>query len=173
MRPRFTALLAAAILAGSMLPALADQCARPTEKTAFNVAGLKSQLMVTALSCQSDAALASMDKYNAFVVRYRTDLVGQERALASYFQRAYGRSGQKQHDDYITQLANSQSDAGIKSGSFFCKQNMGLFDEVMALKSGSELPSYAGTKSVIIAQPISLTDCPDKATKVKAKSAKK
>jgi len=169
MRPLLSILTVAALLTGS-LSAQAEQCARPVEKTAFNVAGLKSQLMVTALSCQSDAKLGSLDKYNAFISRYRADLVSQERSLTSYFQRAYGRSAQKQHDDYITLLANSQADEGIKSGSFFCQQNMGMFDEVMALKTGTDLPVYATTKA--IAQPIALVECPAGGSTVKVKSTK-
>ena len=33
-----------------------------------------------------------------------------------------------------------------------------MFDEVMALKDGKELPMYAAGKSLV--QPITLTDCP-------------
>ncbi len=172
MRPLLSTVLAIGLLAGPVLAARAEQCTRPVEKSAFDVAGLKSQLMVTALSCQSDVKANSMDKYNAFVTRYRPDLVSQERSLNGYFQRAYGRSAQRQHDDYITQLANAQSDEGIKSGSFFCAKNMSMFDEVMALKDGHQLPGYAATKAPV--QPISLTTCPVAPTKVKAiKSAKK
>ena len=172
MRPLLSAVVTVALLAGPVSSARAEQCARPLEKTAFDVAGLKSQLMVTALSCQSDVKANSMDKYNAFVTRYRKDLVSQERSLNNYFQRAYGRSAQKQHDDYITQLANAQSDEGIKSGSLFCMKNMSMFDEVMALKDGGELTGFATTKAPV--QPMTLTNCPVAPVKMKSvKSAKK
>ena len=159
MRPLFNALVAAGLLAGNLAAgaASAEQCARPPEKTAFNITGLKSQLMVTAISCQAQS------KYNLFVTRYRADLISQEKALTSYFQRAFGRSAQKAHDDYITSLANSQSQVGIQSGTLFCDRTIGLFDEVMALKDGKELPVYAAGKT--IAQPIVLVDCPVKPVK--------
>jgi hypothetical protein len=154
MRPFVNTVLAFGFLAASLSPAVArdDQCARPIERTAFNITGLKSQLMVTAISCQAQA------KYNEFVARFRTDLMNQERTLNSYFRRTAGRGAQKAHDDYITQLANAQSEVGIQSGTLFCDRTIGLFDEVLALKTPKDLPMYAAEKS--LSQPIALTDCP-------------
>lgn len=166
MRSPFKAIVAAALLAAQLLAgaAQADQCAKSIEKDAFNVQGLKSQLMVTAISCQAQA------KYNLFVTRYRSDLLGHEKTLNSYFRRAFGGRAQKEHDDYITQLANSQSEVGIQSGTLFCDRTVGLFDEVMALKDGTQLPTYAAGKG--LTQPIVLVDCPAGAAKV-TRTAKK
>jgi hypothetical protein len=154
MRPTVTVVLAAGLLVGNLLAgaASAEQCARPADKMAFDVAGLKSRLMVTALACQAE------DKYNAFVTRFRADLQAHERALSRYFSRAYGHDAQRQHDDYITALANEQSETGIKGGTEFCQQNVAMFDEVLALQDGAVLPSYAAGKA--LTQPIVLTDCP-------------
>jgi hypothetical protein len=153
MRHAVIATLAAGLLVSNLLAgaANADQCARPVDKTAFDVAGLKSQLMVTAIACQAE------EKYNAFVARFRTDLQSHERALNGYFSRAYGRNAERQHDDYITSLANAQSETGIKAGTLFCQQNLAMFDEVLALKDGTALPTYAAGKS--LTQPIMLTNC--------------
>ena len=153
-----TALLVAGLIAGPTLAEAKDQCARPVEKSAFDVAGLKSQLMVTAISCKVE------EKYNAFILRFRPDLVAQEKSLASYFARSYGRRAQQERDDYITSLANTQSQNGIKAGSFFCRDNVGLFDEVMKLPTGKELPTYASSKTLV--QPIVLVSCPAPAPKV-------
>jgi hypothetical protein len=150
MRSLLSALAAASMLTSSL--AYAGQCARAADKAAFDMAGLKSELMVVAIACQAQP------KYNAFVVRYRTDLVREERALTGYFQRAFGRAAQKQHDDYITLLANAQSDAGIQRGSFFCRENIGLFDDVLGLRDGKDLQAYATGKA--LPQPIALIDCP-------------
>jgi hypothetical protein len=164
MRPLFACLAAAAILTANAAQAI--QCAKPPEKAAFDVEGLKSELMVTAISCQAQ------DRYNAFVTRYRPDLVSQERAIDVYFRRSYGRSAQKQHDDYITLLANAQSDEGIKLGTLFCMKSVGLFDEVMALKDDRDLPNFATGKA--LPQPIVLLDCPAPKTRVKVtRTAKK
>ena len=149
MRPLISALAAAALFSGT---AFAGPCMRPAEKAAFVVAGLKSELMVVAIACQL------RDKYNGFVGRYRTDLVAQERALSSYFSRTSGHRAQQEHDVYITNLANSQSQDGIREGTLFCNQHLSMFDEVMALKSGGDLAGYAEAKG--FAQPIALTECP-------------
>ncbi len=135
------------------LPAhAAPVCVKPTEKAAFDVASLKSELMVTAISCQSQ------DKYNVFVKRFRPDLQGNEKALNGYFNRSYGRRGIQERDDYITALANALSQDGLRSGTNFCERNIGLFDEVLALKGGRELPTYASSKTLF--QPLTITDCP-------------
>ncbi len=127
-------------------------CARPAEMAAFDIAGLKSQLMVTALSC------SLQDRYNAFVIRYRPSLVAEDHALDTYFGRAYGRGWRSKHDDYVTLLANNESEQGTKLGTDFCRENVSLFDEVMALPGPSALPAYAAGKD--FPQPITLVACP-------------
>ncbi len=165
MRILFSGLIAAGLVTSQIAAA---ECTRPSDHTAFDVTGLKTQLMVTALTCSAD------ERYNAFVVKYRPDLLAQEKLLNTYFSRTYGRSANKQHDDYVTQLANSQSQTGLKQGSRFCDRNMGIFDEVMALRSGSELPDFAAGKS--LSQPVSLTSCggaPERATRTAAHSSRR
>jgi hypothetical protein len=149
MRLMFTSLLAASLLSG---PVLAAECTRPAEHTALDITALKTQLMVMALTCKAD------EKYNSFVVKYRPDLVQTDKSLNGFFTRSYGRSAAKQRDDYVTQLANSQSQTGLKQGSLFCDRNIAIFDEVMALKNSTELTEFAAGKS-FSAQPISVSDC--------------
>lgn len=148
MRILFSGLLAAGLLTSQMAAA---QCVRPADHSAFDVTGLKTHLMVTALTC------AANDRYDAFILKYRPELANQDKALVGYFTRTHGRSARKQQDDYITQLANSRSQDGIRQGSLFCAQNLGTFDEVMALRNGAELQDYAAGKTV--AQPIGVTEC--------------
>ncbi len=150
MRPLLSALAAAALLASTAL-ALAESCARPPEKAAFDVAGLKSELMVVAIACQQQ------DRYNQFVTRFRSDLQGDERSLNGYFART-GARAQQRHDDYITNLANTQSEDGIKQGTLFCDQHKSMFDEVLALKDGHDLPGYATAKGLV--QPVEIIECP-------------
>lgn len=149
MRIMLSTLLATSLLSAGV--ATAQPCARPADVTAFDVAGLKSKLMVTALTCNQQ------DRYNDFVQRFRSDLMTHERALSAYFARAFGGRAQRQHDDYITSLANTQSQAGIRQGTLFCQQNIGMFTEVLALTKGSELPVYAASKQV--PQPIEVAAC--------------
>ena len=149
MRVRFTGWVAAGLLSSQF--AMAEPCVRPADRAAFDMEGLKSELMVTALSCNVQ------DKYNAFVTHYRGELGTQEKALNAYFTRAYGRGSQKAHDDYITNLANVQSGDGLKAGTLFCARNVPMFEELQALKSNAEVPQYVAGKD--ITQPVALSSC--------------
>jgi len=152
---RLTRRLRAGAFAAALLTpyvAEAGACARPADLNAFNVAALKSRLMVTALTCNA------REKYNDFVTRYRTDLVRQEKALDGYFGRAYGRNARQQHDQYTTLLANSESEIGEQQGTLFCAHNVGLFDQALALHDGAALPGFAAAQA--IPQPTTLTPCP-------------
>jgi hypothetical protein len=139
----FATFVAAALLAPGIASAT---CLKSYEGTAINIAGLKSQLMVTALSCDT------RDRYNDFVMTFRPTLQREDTALNSYFLHHYGRSWRSEHDDYITQLANMQSEAGIREGTQFCQDNVGLFDEVLALRSAAALLAFANDKPML--QPI-------------------
>jgi hypothetical protein len=150
MRAAFSALLVSSVVSAGI--AAAQPCARPVDVTAFDVASLKSKLMVTALTCNQQ------DRYNDFVRRFRADLLTHERSLRAYFARAFGGRAQREHDDYITSLANTQSQAGISQGTLFCQQNVSVFSEVMALANGPALASYAASKHLM--QPIEVIACP-------------
>ncbi len=148
--------LAAATLAGaaalSGTPALAvTRCGMSPTHEAFDVQGLKSELMVTALSC------GAQDRYNAFVEKFRPGLNAEESELKAYFTSTYGRSAQKQRDDYITQLANVESERGLQAGTQFCDQRVSMFDEVAALDSVGDLGGYAEAKDIV--QPTAYDGC--------------
>jgi hypothetical protein len=132
--------------------AAATPCARPADLTAFDVAGLKSKLMVTAITCDQQ------DLYNQFITRFRADLMTHEHNLNAYFARAFGGRAQHEHDDYITSLANTLSESGIRQGTLFCQQNVGIFSEVLSLTKGADLPGYAARKA--FPQPVELVACP-------------
>ncbi len=132
-------------------PAKAPLCGRLADREAFGVAGLKTQLVVTAISCQAE------EKYNDFVRRYRNDLNAQEKTLDGYFSRAYGRTATTQHDNYITNLANQTSQVGLRSGTEFCQHNLAMFDKVMALKNGAEMASFAVAQN--FEQPLAVPEC--------------
>lgn len=117
-------------------------CMRQTERPAFDVVHLKSELMVTAISCKAN------DRYNAFISRYRSNISENEKSLNTYFARNYGRQAQKQHDSFITSLANAQSQQGLRQGTLFCDERTPMFDEVMALQSAEDLPDYARGKDL-------------------------
>lgn len=138
-------LLLSAVAAVALLSSQASFAAgcSPAAKTAFDVEGLKSELMVTALSCGMQA------KYNAFMERFRPEVAQEEGELTAYFKQAYGREAQSEHDAYITQLANVQSEQGLRMGTAFCQQNGGMLSEVQYLTGPSEMSWYASGKDIV------------------------
>lgn len=141
-----------------------EHCSTPADQSAFELEALKSELMVLATGCHDDA------QYNAFMTRYKSELLANEREFDAYFKRVYGpRKAQREHDAYITSLANAQSDIGLKQGTDFCPRNGVVFEEVMALPSESDLPPYAAGKDLI---PATLGACaaPPPAPVVKSRS---
>jgi hypothetical protein len=155
MHRSLSSLTAAVLTIGSTWPALA--CVTPPEKAAFQVQGVKSELMVVAIDC------SAQDRYNAFVTQFRRDLQVGETTLNRYFARTARGHAQTAHDQYITTLANAQMQDGLTQGDQFCVHRMPLFDAVMTLHSTPELAAYANTNAIV--QPADLTDCPVKAPK--------
>lgn len=126
--------------------AQAAQCTNQAEQSMFEVAALKSELMVLATGCQDQS------QYNNFVLRYRPSLLHNDAQLKEYFKRVYGRRAQQMQDAFVTSLANAQSSQGTSLGSDFCPRNSVMFHEVMALKSTGQLPDYAAGKDLVPAR---------------------
>jgi len=161
MRALMSSIAATALMistAGQALAA-AQPCMRTSEKAAFDIAGLKSELMVIAIDCQAQS------KFNAFVGRFRPDLIGSENGLNGYFRRTSKGSADRAHDDYITSLANAQSDNAVARGTLFCGEHVGMFDTVLALKDSRELLQYASGQGLV--QPIDVVECQAPAAPVK------
>ncbi len=128
--------------AATVSPALA-RCSNPADRAVFDVVGLKSEMMVLAISCKRN------DDYNAFVRKYQALLTRADADLGRFFARIYGRGGQRAQDAYVTALANGQADEGMRLGSDFCPHNAAVFDEVKAVRSDADLPAFAAGKAVV------------------------
>ncbi|HVB66436.1 MAG TPA: hypothetical protein VNE67_01100 [Acetobacteraceae bacterium] len=139
-RPLLPLACGLALLLPPVLAARAAPCVPPP---VLNVTALQSELMVLATTCHDGSA------YNGFMRRYRSSLFDTEKSLAGYFTHAYGRGGQAAHDRFVTDLANDQSDSGLRQGTDFCPRNQALFSEVMSLRGASELPDYAAGKDLV------------------------
>lgn len=126
-----TAAFVAVSLASSN--AIAQSCANAREKAAFDLRALQTHLMVGALSC------GMHDRYNAFVTRFQSDLAGAHRHLTGYFNRVHGRRAQRDLNEYITALANAQSQEGIRQGSHFCGRIGPMFERVMGVRGNGDL----------------------------------
>ena len=125
--------------------AVAQACANPREHSAFQLRALQTHLMVGALSC------GVHDRYNAFVTRWQSDLAGAHRNLTGYFNRAYGNRGQRELNEYITSLANAQSQESIRLGSSFCGRIGPLFDQVSRLGNANDLFTTSASASLPLA----------------------
>jgi hypothetical protein len=143
-------LLALCLTAGPAMAAPAT-CARQDERSALDTMALKSELMVTALTCHMK------EKYDAFIHTYQPALTATENFVNGYFKHAFGRMYVKAHDDYISNLANVQSEEGLKMGTAFCETYSAMFDEVQSLHSSTELADFAHSKALV--QPVSFETC--------------
>jgi hypothetical protein len=131
--------------------AMAAGCMRPAEVQAFNVIGLKSSLMVGALSC------SQRDQYDAFMTQFQPHILAEQHIMDAYFRRSGGHYGQAREDDYVTLLANSQSENGIAEGAVYCSADAGVFKQVLALQTVASLDAYAAANPT--PQPITMTVC--------------
>lgn len=141
--PRFLVALCTCAATALMGVPMALACATPREAAMFDIAGLKSELMVTALSCNADS------QYNAFVSRFQAILRADDEQLGRYFLHTYGRAGQAAHDAYITNVANKMSEVGVNEGTDFCRRHLALFASVLALTDPAELPLFAASRGYV------------------------
>jgi hypothetical protein len=138
----------AAITAG---PAIAQSCVQSSERAAFDVRALQSQLMVAALACNRDS------DYNAFVRKFQGDLASSYRSIAGHFRRTAGGGHQRALDGYITQLANEQSQDSVRAGSFYCPLVTPLFQAALAQSSVAALADLSQERNVL--NPLSTPTC--------------
>jgi hypothetical protein len=150
------------LLLSTAAMAAPQRCADPDQQELFEVAALKTELMVVATTCDQE------DNYNAFITRYRSSLSNNDNAVIRHFTGRDRRAGQKANDTFITNLANSRAQEANRVGSDFCNRNARLFKEVMGLNNAAELPAYAAAKDLI---PVSMGACPLNATTVAAAPA--
>ena len=139
-------------------------CVYTTEQKAFEVEALKSQLMVTSLTCRGE----THDRYNDFISHYHPELLGAEDTLRGYFKRSYGKAGSTQYDQYMTQLADNQEQIGLRAGTSYCSNLTSMYDEVMSLHDGSELHDYSNAKLLYL--PTKLETCASEPATTASKS---
>ena len=136
----------AALTAG---PAFAQACLQPAEQTAFHVRALQSQLMVAALACGRDA------DYNAFVRKFQRDLQGAYNGIQSHYRRTSRAAAQRELDNYITVLANAQSQDSIRAGSHYCPLVTPLFQVALSRTDVASLAEMSAERNLL--NPVSTT----------------
>lgn len=127
IRPLIAGFMAAAIAT----PALAQSCLSPAARAGFDLRALQSQLMVAALSCDK------YGEYGQFMNRNASTLRESIGAIRTHY-----RGNSTAVDNYITNLANTHSQEGIRQGSHFCRDVGALFQEALAA------PDRAGLQRV-------------------------
>ncbi len=150
MRRLLLCMTALATFAAQQAQAQSMWCLTPAERGMFEVQALRSETMVLATGCSDNEA------YNAFIERYRPELMANEHDIAGWFRRHYGARGQTVHDAFITDLADAHSLEGSRQGNQFCPRNGLIFQEVMALPSASDLPAFALGQDLV---PATVTIC--------------
>jgi hypothetical protein len=148
MRRFFITLL---IVTGYAFTAFGQNCITSPERQAFNAIALKSYLMVAALSCDADP------EYNQFMIVFQGFITNEQHVMDAYFQRADGPAGQAQEDGYVTQLANSQSEASQQEGAQYCGQVANLYGAILNLNTTDDLTGFLSVNPP--PQPISMSGC--------------
>jgi hypothetical protein len=146
-------LCTAAVTLFAASTAFAAPCATAPEQHAFDVIALKSFLMVGALSCGQG------EQYDNFMTRFQPYILAQQHVIDHYFEQA---GGQASEDDYVTQLANNQSEASLNTGAAFCGSFGAVFVQVLSLASPDALDGFLTANKP--AQPIAFDTCPDEDT---------
>lgn len=133
------------------------RCASAAEQSMFEVMALKTELMVIGIACRVE------ERYNEFVLKYRPQLIENDRQMNAHFEQRFGRgnTGKRAMDSFVTNLAQARGFAGQRLGSDYCPRNTQLFTEVMSLPSGNDIAIYAAGKDVI---PEDLPGCPTAST---------
>lgn len=134
--------LGAAIIAASMLSATAAEaaCANASEISGLRARMLQTELMVAALSC------GEAPRYNAFVNRFKKELVVESKRMQAYFARVYGRRATKELNSFVTELANNSSQRSVGQAGAFCPQAAAIFDSIMELDP-KQLRNFAASQS--------------------------
>ncbi len=153
VRNIFYLIIAGNFVASVCSPAVAGPvCVGAGESQSFNIIGLKSTLMVDALSCGMN------QNYDSFMVKFQPQILQAQHQMDDYFVRAGGLAGQSLEDGFTTQLANSESDAAAAQGAGFCGQAAKQFAAVAGLGGSIDLVGYAVKLS--LANPPTAAQCP-------------
>ncbi len=139
--------VAVAITGLTASSAIAATCNDRTEKAAFHVRALQTDLMVAALTC------GAKTQYNGFARKFQNTLVDHGMALKALFRSLHGARSDKALNAYVTALANRASQRSISSRDQYCEHTLRTFSALTNLKP-AELASFS------MSRPTSEVDVP-------------
>jgi hypothetical protein len=152
-------LAGAAALIGALLGAQSEAqaaCASAAEVSGLQARVLQTELMVAALSCGEAA------RYNAFVNRFRSELVVESKHMQRYFSRVHGGRAGKELNAFVTELANNSSQRSLTEAASFCPRAAALLDDVLKIEP-RQLRSFAAELSFADAHGVDSCDGPREA----------
>ena len=132
--------LALAIAGTGAVPAYAAACASAKDRTALETRMLQTDLVVAALSCNERS------RYNAFVIRFKSEIGDGGQGLKNFFQRLYGRQATSKLNAFVTELANEASQRTIAYQGDYCGDAVKRFDAVLQLPP-KELTTFAASQN--------------------------
>ena len=112
-------------------------CVTPQEMDSLMIAGVKSRFMVAALACNGKTG------FNAFINKNRPALLAAEKVTTGYFSKHYGRAAMSMQDEYITNLANAQSQRRLRNNTAFCQDTLKVMDDAQSISSSADLIAFA------------------------------
>ena len=116
-------------------PASAANCVAHSEREAFELRVVQTELMVAALSC------GESDRYNQFVTAFKGDLAGAYQGVRRAFGRIYRGRAKSELNAFNTQLANASSQRGNKNKARFCQNASYVFDNTLG-KSSQDMVAF-------------------------------
>ncbi|WNJ99618.1 hypothetical protein L2D14_17360 [Thalassospiraceae bacterium LMO-JJ14] len=116
--------------------AIAASCNDRSEKAAFHVRALQTDLMVAALTC------GAKPQYNSFARKFQNTLVDHGMALKALFHHLHGSRADKALNAYVTALANRASQRSIARRDQYCEHTMRTFSALTGLKP-AELAAFS------------------------------
>lgn len=112
-----------------------------SDKQAFDVGVLQSELMIAALNC------GEQNEYNAFVGQHHQELNDSYMQITLHFHKLYGADGDSHRDEYITELANTLSQAGTQQNDF-CRFIHPLVDQALTLQTADDMSRFVAVNNI-------------------------
>ncbi len=124
VRGTLVASMAVAASAGGGSASANEISITPQERASLEMRVMQSELMVAALSC------SSADRYNAFVTRYKNELVDHGKTMQGLFKRVHGGNAFNQINSFVTRMANEASLKMIQN-THFCDETGEMFQTLL------------------------------------------
>jgi hypothetical protein len=84
--------------------------------------------MVAALACGEQA------RYNVFVAKFQKQLINEGKSLREFFSRAYGKNATSKLNEFVTSMANRESNLSIHDRNAYCLRAGELFDGLGSIR---------------------------------------